>query len=73
MQIIKKFFYAVGLIFLIGSGIFFAVNAFSPTTYNEYTGRTRAFDLEYWDCIAGASVIILTSMISSLIKQELEK
>jgi len=73
VDLAKKAFLILALIFALGSGIFFAVNAFAPTNFNEYTGRARAFDLEYWDCIAGASVIILTSLITSIIKTELEK
>lgn len=73
MEAIKKTVLAIALIFALGSGVFFAVNIFEPTNYNEYTGRARAFDLAYWNCIAGSAVIVLTGLVMKIIRTELEK
>lgn len=73
LEVFKRFIIALVLIFALGSGIFFAVNIFEPTNYNEYTGRARAFDLAYWNCIAGSAVVILTGLVVKVARSELEK
>jgi hypothetical protein len=73
MVLIKKLFFALCIIFSFGSGIFFTVDTLSPTTYDNKSQIIRTINIEYWNAIGGASVIIITYFIVILFISKLQK
>ena len=45
--------------FLSGAAIWAAVDIFDLYTENQFTGRMRAFDVEYIDAVIGSAFMIL--------------
>lgn len=65
-------------IFFMGTLIYFAVDVFALYSENQFTGRMRSFDIEYWNAVGGAAVILvplrLVGAINKKAKQiELER
>lgn len=52
---------SIATIFGIGSMIWWATDVFALFSTNQYTGRMRSFDVEYWDAIAGATIVVTGS------------
>lgn len=46
-------------IFIIGTLIWWATDVFALFSTNEFTGRMRSFDVEYWNAIAGSAIIVI--------------
>jgi len=53
--------------FLTGTIFWAAVDIVDLYTENQFTGRMRAFDVEYWSAVRGAAFIITTSSAASVI------
>lgn len=51
----------IATIFGIGSMIWWATDVFALFSTNQYTGRMRSFDVEYWNAIAGATIVVAGS------------
>jgi hypothetical protein len=58
----------VATIFGIGTLIWWATDVFALFSTNQFTGRMRSFDVEYWDAIAGAAVVVIGSGLLKGIK-----
>lgn len=56
-----------GIIFLVilslmtGTAVWAATDIFALYTENQFTGRVRAFDIEYWDAVYGSGFAFLAS------------
>lgn len=56
-----------GIIFLVilslmtGTTFWVATDIFALYTENQFTGRMRAFDVEYWDAVYGSGFVFLAS------------
>lgn len=56
-----------GIIFLVilsiatGTAVWCATDIFALYTENQFTGRMRAFDIEYWDAVYGSGFTFLAS------------
>ena len=53
--------------FLTGTIFWAAVDIVDLYTENQFTGRMRAFDVEYWKAVRGAAFIIITSSVASVV------
>jgi hypothetical protein len=53
----------IATIFGIGTLIWWATDVFALFSTNQFTGRMRSFDVEYWDAIAGATIVVIGSGI----------
>ena len=66
-EIMKKYLIlAAGIIatiFGIGTLIWWATDVFALFSTNQFTGRMRSFDVEYWNAIAGSAIIVIGSGI----------
>jgi hypothetical protein len=58
----------VATIFGIGTLIWWATDVFALFSTNQFTGRMRSFDVEYWDAIAGSAVVVVGSGLLKGIK-----
>jgi hypothetical protein len=58
----------VATIFGIGTLIWWATDVFALFSTNQFTGRMRSFDVEYWDAIAGAAIVVIGSGLLKGIK-----
>lgn len=47
------------LSFLSGTTLWAAVDILDVYTENQFTGRVKAFDINYWNAVAGCGFIIL--------------
>jgi len=55
--------------FLIGTAIWAAVDIFDLYTENQFTGRVRAFDIEYWNAVLGTFFFqVARALIGGLVK-----
>ena len=56
-----------GIIFLVilslltGTAVWAATDIFALYTENQFTGRMRAFDIEFWDAVVGSGFTFLAS------------
>jgi hypothetical protein len=53
--------------FLFGSIFWAAVDIFALYSENQFTGRMRSFDIEYWDSIKGTAFVLLTASLANVI------
>jgi len=53
--------------FMYGTIFWAAVDVFALFTENQFTGRMRAFDVEYWDAIRGTAFVIVTSAFANAV------
>jgi hypothetical protein len=71
-EIMKKYLIlAAGIIatiFGIGTLIWWATDVFALFSTNQYTGRMRSFDVEYWNAIAGSAIVVIGSGLLKGIK-----
>ena len=58
----------IATIFGIGTLIWWATDVFALFSTNQYTGRMRSFDVEYWNAIAGSAIEVIGSGILKGIK-----
>jgi hypothetical protein len=58
----------IASIFGTGTLIWWATDVFALFSTNEFTGRMRSFDVEYWNAIAGSAILIIGSGILKGIK-----
>jgi hypothetical protein len=58
----------IATIFGIGTLIWWATDVFALFSTNQFTGRMRSFDVEYWDAIAGSAVVVIGSGLLKGIK-----
>ena len=58
----------IATIFGIGTLIWWATDVFALFSTNQYTGRMRSFDVEYWNAIAGATIVVIGSGLLKGIK-----
>lgn len=57
--------------FAFGTIFWAAVDIFALYTENQFTGRMRAFDVEYWSAVRGAAFVIGTAVIANIIGNRL--
>ena len=53
----------IATIFGTGTLIWWATDVFALFSTNQFTGRMRSFDVEYWNAIAGSAIIVIGSGI----------
>lgn len=53
--------------FLFGTIIWVAVDVFALYSENQFTGRMRSFDIEYWDAVKGSCFVIFTAALANVI------
>jgi hypothetical protein len=44
-------------VFAIGTIIWWATDVFALYSTNQFTGRMRSFDVDYWNAVGGAAVV----------------
>lgn len=54
--------------FLFGSIFWAAVDIFALYSENQFTGRMRSFDVEYWASIKGTAFVLATASIAKVIQ-----
>lgn len=59
--------------FMFGTIFWAAVDIFALYTENQFTGRMRAFDVEYWDAIRGAAFVIASAGLATAISNRVAK
>ena len=59
---------AVVLVFGAGTLIWVSVDVFALYSENQFTGRMRSFDVEYWDAVAGTAIVFIGSGFLKSIK-----
>jgi len=57
--------------FMFGTIFWKAVDIFDLFTENQFTGRMRAFDVEYWDAIRGAAFVVATAALATAINNRI--
>lgn len=58
----------IATIFGTGTLIWWATDVFALFSTNQFTGRMRSFDVEYWNAIAGAAILVAGSGLLKGIK-----
>ena len=53
--------------FLFGSIVGAAVDIFALFSENQYTGRMRSFDVEYWDAVKGSGFVIFAAALANVL------
>jgi hypothetical protein len=61
---------AVINIFIIGTLIYFAVDVFALYSENQFTGRMRSFDIDYWNAVGGAAFIFIPSRVAAALSRK---
>jgi len=52
--------------FLFGTIVWAAVDIFALYSENQFTGRMRSFDVEYWDAVKGSCFVIFTAALANV-------
>ena len=60
-------------VFAVGTLIYFAVDAFALYSENQFTGRMRSFDVEYWNAIGGSAVIIIPARLAAAFTRKMKR
>lgn len=61
-------------VFAIATLIYFAVDVFALYTENQFTGRVRAFDIDYWNAVSGVAILVIPAKLAgSLVRKMKEK
>lgn len=74
----KKLLFAASIlatamaVFFTGTIIYFAVDVFALYSENQFTGRMRSFDVEYWNAVGGAAVIFVPFRIVSWLAAQMK-
>lgn len=74
----KKLLFAAAIlatainIFALGTLIYFAIDVFAIYTENQFTGRVRAFDIDYWNAVGGAAFLIIPARVSAAFFKKLK-
>lgn len=50
-------------VFAVGTLIYFAVDVFALYSENQFTGRMRSFDVDYWNAVGGAALLIIPARL----------
>lgn len=54
-------------IFVIATIIYWAVDAFALYSENQFTGRMRSFDVDYWNAVYGVTTVLIPLDIFRLV------
>ena len=54
-------------IFVLATIIYWAVDEFALYSENQFTGRMRSFDVDYWNAVRGVATILIPLDIFRLI------
>jgi hypothetical protein len=57
-------------IFITGTLIYFAVDVFALYSENQFTGRMRSFDVDYWNAIGGVAMFAVPAKLISLFQKK---
>lgn len=73
----KLFFVAVILaaainVFAVGTLIYFAVDVFALYSENQFTGRMRSFDVDYWNAVGGAALLIIPARLMAAFTRKMK-
>jgi hypothetical protein len=60
-------------VFAVGTLIYFAVDAFALYSENQFTGRMRSFDVDYWNAIGGSAVIIIPTRLAAAFTRKMKR
>lgn len=53
-------------VFITGTLIYFAVDVFALYSENQFTGRMRSFDVNYWNAVGGAALLLVPGRLFSI-------
>ncbi len=60
-------------IFAVGTLIYFAVDAFALYSENQFTGRMRSFDVDYWNAIWGSAILIIPARLAGVFTRKMKR
>jgi|LakMenEpi03Aug12_release.lakeMendotaPanAssembly.Ray.scaffolds.fasta_scaffold1616574_2 hypothetical protein len=60
-------------VFAVGTLIYFAVDIFALYSENQFTGRMRSFDVDYWNAIGGSAVIIIPARLVTAFTRKMKR
>lgn len=60
-------------IFITGTLVYFAVDVFALYSENQFTGRMRSFDVDYWNAIGGVALILWPGRMFTIISNYRKK
>lgn len=63
---------AVITVFSLGTLIYFAVDAFALYSENQFTGRMRSFDVDYWNAIWGSAVLVIPMKLAAALTRKMK-
>lgn len=58
-------------VFILGTLVYFAVDVFALYSENQFTGRMRSFDVEYWNAVGGVALLLVPARIFSIINKSM--
>lgn len=61
---------ALALYITTASGIWLTVKGFNLTSYNQFTGRMKSFELAYSDSLKGTAVVMLMAAVNLVIRKK---
>lgn len=59
-------------VFAIGTLIYFAVDVFALYSENQFTGRMRSFDIDYWNAVGGAALLIIPAKLVAALTRKMK-
>ena len=60
-------------IFITGTLVYFAVDIFALYSENQFTGRMRSFDVDYWNAVGGVAFLLGPGRLFSIISNYRKK
>lgn len=73
LELIASLVALVSNVFITGTLIYFAVDVFALYSENQFTGRMRSFDVDYWNAVGGAALLLVPGRLFSIFSKYRKK
>lgn len=73
LEILAAVIALVSNVFITGTLIYFAVDVFALYSENQFTGRMRSFDVNYWNAVGGAALLLVPGRLFAIYSDSRKK